>query len=539
MPLQKGSSQATISANIAELIRAGHPPKQAAAIAYSEAGKSTSDATLSILGAKILSLIQSGLGPEKACADALASPDCTMAHDHVRSERVAMCDRSMTYYTVEGVGKTRRITPEGFLLCEGVAIARTGQQLYSESEVPVEPNKAGEIWIERPPEEVFRPETIASFEGKPITVEHPNEFVTPDNWKELTVGVVQNVRRGEGIEDDFLVADLLITEADAIAYVNKELPELSAGYNAEYEQDEAGRGVQRNIIGNHVALVERGRAGPRVSIKDTGEHAMAGSKKLMDKIRAAFATRDTKALDALEEEIGGGEGSETYHDAAKRMGDIESGLVEIKDWIKARDAERKEAEDAKKAEDAKRAEDAKKAEDAKRAEDAARKEAEDAARREAEDKARREAEDVGDTVVEAEGPGAGLNLGKVYTGDGIDPLREIAARGEMLAPGIKVPTADSIKGNKGVLLTAFMRDALTQCQTRDAELVAPFLMGQTIASLKGTALVGAFNGAAALVRTRNNQRPASVRVGDSGGKPTTPAQINEANRAFYAKQRTA
>ncbi len=40
MPLKKGSSQATISKNIAELRRAGHPAKQAAAIAYDKAGKS-------------------------------------------------------------------------------------------------------------------------------------------------------------------------------------------------------------------------------------------------------------------------------------------------------------------------------------------------------------------------------------------------------------------------------------------------------------------------------------------------------------------
>lgn len=39
MPLEKGSSQSVISANIAELVRAGHPQKQAEAIAYREAGK--------------------------------------------------------------------------------------------------------------------------------------------------------------------------------------------------------------------------------------------------------------------------------------------------------------------------------------------------------------------------------------------------------------------------------------------------------------------------------------------------------------------
>ena len=40
MPLKEGSSQETISANIEELIRAGHSKEQAAAIAYKKAGKS-------------------------------------------------------------------------------------------------------------------------------------------------------------------------------------------------------------------------------------------------------------------------------------------------------------------------------------------------------------------------------------------------------------------------------------------------------------------------------------------------------------------
>lgn len=40
MPLKKGSSKRTISANIAREIRAGKPRRQAVAIAYSVAGKS-------------------------------------------------------------------------------------------------------------------------------------------------------------------------------------------------------------------------------------------------------------------------------------------------------------------------------------------------------------------------------------------------------------------------------------------------------------------------------------------------------------------
>jgi hypothetical protein len=175
----------------------------------------------------------------------------------------------MAYFAPTPLGTSRRITPEGFLLCRDTPIARTGSQTYSENELPFRGNRDGQIIVERTPEEVFRPETIASFEGKDVTVEHPAAFITPETWAQHSVGHVQNVRRGSGVQNDLLLADILIKDPQAIAYVNRTLPEISAGYNADYDECQAGTAVQRNIIGNHVALVARGRAGPRVAVRDS------------------------------------------------------------------------------------------------------------------------------------------------------------------------------------------------------------------------------------------------------------------------------
>jgi uncharacterized protein len=178
------------------------------------------------------------------------------------------------YYAPEKIGKTRRTTPEGFLVLEGTPIARIGPQLYHASELEwagMEPDSRGCIVVERPPEEVFNPQSLASFEGKDYVIEHPHDGVDAGNWKRHTAGHVQNVRRGSGVAGDLVLADIIVKDPSAIEYVNKRLPDNSAGYSADYEQITPGRAVQRNIIGNHVAAVTIGRAGGRVSVRD---HAM-------------------------------------------------------------------------------------------------------------------------------------------------------------------------------------------------------------------------------------------------------------------------
>jgi len=121
----------------------------------------------------------------------------------------------MRFYTIQKLGPKRSLTPEGFLLCEDVPVARTGEMLYAAGEVPVEAGPDGLIRISRTPEEVFRDETLASCAGKPVTLDHPDDFVTPATFSQLGKGVMLNIRRGEGLENDLILADLLITAQDA------------------------------------------------------------------------------------------------------------------------------------------------------------------------------------------------------------------------------------------------------------------------------------------------------------------------------------
>jgi hypothetical protein len=206
---------------------------------------------------------------------------------------------SRKFYSVAKISERISETPEGFLVCEGVAITRAGDLMYSPSETPVTP-KGNVTVITRTVEDIHDPATIASFEGKPVTINHPDDFVTPENWRALAVGVVQNVRPGEGEDADKLLADLLITDFEAISAVkSKRLREVSCGYEAEYVEEAPGRGRQENIIGNHVALVASGRCGSECAIFDHAPKKEKEPMTMKEKLMGLFG----KALDeAMPEE---------------------------------------------------------------------------------------------------------------------------------------------------------------------------------------------------------------------------------------------
>ncbi len=165
-------------------------------------------------------------------------------------------------------------TPEGFLICHNVPIARTGWYEYLGEEIGADDKKGEIVKVYRSPEEVFGPAAIASFEGKVVTDEHPPVPVTSENATWYTKGTVQNVRQGTGENSDLLLADLVVYDQTLIAEIQAGKREVSCGYDCVYEVMEDGTYQQKQIRGNHVAVVKSGRAGDRVAIRDANSQAL-------------------------------------------------------------------------------------------------------------------------------------------------------------------------------------------------------------------------------------------------------------------------
>lgn len=148
-------------------------------------------------------------------------------------------------------------TPEGYIIDTPV-IARTGIQWYRRD--------GKDVAEYRPPEEVFAPQSLASFVGRPLTIDHPSFMVRSDNVRGVVVGAIlgEPWRDGENLR-----ARVVVHDKRAVDLIERGLKaELSVGYTVETEQV-AGvtpggvkyDAIQRNIRCNHLSIVTRGRAG--------------------------------------------------------------------------------------------------------------------------------------------------------------------------------------------------------------------------------------------------------------------------------------
>lgn len=172
-------------------------------------------------------------------------------------------------------------TPEGYLICRDAILGRTGTQEYYANEIYADSKDDRIVKVMRDAKEVFSPETIASFENKPVTCEHPEEDVTPDNFKQYSVGFARDIHQGKVDGEDVLLGNLIITDPETIRDIENDIrTELSCGYTCDITDDDNPR--QINIRGNHIALCEKGRAGNARIVDSVDEEK---KRKLPEKLK--------------------------------------------------------------------------------------------------------------------------------------------------------------------------------------------------------------------------------------------------------------
>ncbi|MBL4768268.1 MAG: DUF2213 domain-containing protein [Rhodobacteraceae bacterium] len=260
--------------------------------------------------------------------------------------------------TAEMAG-TRR-TADGYLVADAFAV-RVGVQVYRGSEVGLVDRETVRVY--RPEDEVRDPESMKTFSHVAITLDHPSEPVTPDNWADLAKGEASTEATWDGNK---IKLPLIIKDADAIKAIEGGKRELSAGYTCKLDwsagvttDGDAYDAIQREIRINHLAIVKRGRAGAECRIGD-GAIAMWGASPfndrkdvnmtdqvktrtvLVDGLSVVTTDAGAQALEKLNKTIA--DGVKALTDSAKALSDAEAAHAVV---VAAKDKEIAKAEAAR------------------------------------------------------------------------------------------------------------------------------------------------------------------------------------------------
>ncbi len=163
----------------------------------------------------------------------------------------------------------------GYLRCDG-RLTRVGVFPYRQPDGTVRREL-------RLPVDVFDSESMASFGLVPLTNNHPSEMLDKFNTRKYQVGTITGLRA----DDEFVAASVQVTDAESIDAIESGKRALSCGYNCDLEFS-AGvtsgipgivdglkyDAVQKNIRGNHVAIVSKGRAGSDAALRLDADDAV-------------------------------------------------------------------------------------------------------------------------------------------------------------------------------------------------------------------------------------------------------------------------
>lgn len=160
----------------------------------------------------------------------------------------------------------------GFMEVKGNPISKSGIYPYLGSEIPGAEDPDRIYYVYRPAEELARQETIDSFKLMPFIDEH--EILGKSGMPAERKGMQGTIGEQVYFDEPYLRGNIKIHSSAAQSLIKAGKVELSPCYGCDWVKGDGtfdGQSyqyTQRNIMGNHLALVEEGRTGPDVAVQD-------------------------------------------------------------------------------------------------------------------------------------------------------------------------------------------------------------------------------------------------------------------------------
>lgn len=236
-------------------------------------------------------------------------------------------------------------TKEGYLICRNAIVGNVGELLYSERELKwSNSNKA--VRVMRKADDIFDEGSLASLEGKPVTILHPEFDVDSKNYREIGHGTVLTKGRRDGgnilvdviFQSEELV-DMVAPEVEdefgnIVRKLNENFRDLSLGYKAKLVQIALDLYKQTDIIYNHLAVVASGRQVNATIVDGENKNIQKEENKKMSIFEKMFkkgkkVVRDEQGIHILDEEV-------------EVLGDEDKEEIETKDEKEPKKEEKKD-----------------------------------------------------------------------------------------------------------------------------------------------------------------------------------------------------
>ena len=203
-----------------------------------------------------------------------------------------------------------------FIEQKDVILCRSGIQLYHKSELASfitednKPPKEKEVYLEyRPANVVVKAQDL--FKSLPVTKEHPDVWVNPDNFNELVGGVLDKevsvvALDGESEGEIGLKSNVTFYTRELYNYYQNN-KEVSVGYKCKKHfvdnPDEVGYDIILDEITevNHLAITRAGRGGSSVAVIDS---IIGGIKPMRTGIFAWLASKKQTVNDSAPSSFG-------------------------------------------------------------------------------------------------------------------------------------------------------------------------------------------------------------------------------------------